>query len=402
MSEMAEIKGLVENINPVLVELRKEVDEVKVRDGIAEEKFGKMADEITKGMEALQEKQAKIEAAMRRPSTDGGKDPAAERKAKQDFERFLRTNNAPDGIKASLAEGIEVRAMATFDNPNGGYLVRPEFADFIIGRVFESSPVRQVSRQITLGGNEIEVIVDDNQAGFYWGSEGGATPDSDTPHIGRRRIVAHKLVAYPSITTEMAQDAVIDVEAWLRDHVADRITRGENSAFVAGNGSDKPRGFLTYPAWAAAGVYERDKIERRNIGSGVTAPGLIRQKGDLKELYQPTAVWGMQRQTYAKILTLAGADQFFFGPLLMRDGQATAQLLGKQVLFMDDMEALGAGALVTVYGDFSRGYTVVDRMGLQVLVDPYTTKGFIKYYTTKRTGGDVTNFDALKIGVDSN
>jgi HK97 family phage major capsid protein len=402
MSEMAEIKGLVERINPVLVELRKEVDEVKVRDGLAEEKFGKMADDITKNLAELQEKQAKIEAAMRRPSTEGGKDPEAERKAKQDFEHFLRTGDAPEGVKASRSEGLEVRAMATFDNPNGGYLVRPEFASFVVDRVFETSPVRQVARQITVGSNELEVLVDDNQAGFYWGSEGGATPASDTPQLGLRRIVAHKLVAFPSITTEMAQDSVIDVEAWLRGHVVDRITRGENSAFVAGDGVDRPRGFLTYPAWASAGVYERDKIERRNIGSGVTAAGLIRQQGDLKELYQASAVWGMQRQTYAKILTLAGADQFFFGPLMMRDGQPTAQLLGKRVLFMDDMEAITASALVTVYGDFSRAYTIIDRVGLQVLVDPYTTKGFIKYYTTKRTGGDVTNFDALKIGVDSN
>jgi HK97 family phage major capsid protein len=106
----------------------------------------------------------------------------------------------------------------------------------------------------------------------------------------------------------------------------------------------------------------------------------------------------MRRTTFGTALTLKGSDNYFFSPVLLASGQASLTLLGKPVIFMDDMAAEGAGNLAVVYADFSRAYTIVDRVGLQILRDPYTNKGFVTYYTTKRTGGDVTSFDAIKIG----
>ena len=163
---------------------------------------------------------------------------------------------------------------------------------------------------------------------------------------------------------------------------------------------NKPRGFLTYDAWAAAGVYERDKIEQINMGAAaaLAADGLIEVQNSLKEAYQGNATWGMKRATFGKALQLKGNDSYFFSPVLLRDGQSSIQLLGKPVVFMDDMPAVAANALSVAYGDFRTGYTILDRVGLQVLRDPYTNKGFITYYTTQRVGGDVTNFDAIKIG----
>jgi HK97 family phage major capsid protein len=107
----------------------------------------------------------------------------------------------------------------------------------------------------------------------------------------------------------------------------------------------------------------------------------------------------MKRATYFSVLALKGADQYFFGPTLLRDGQLQWQLLGKPVTFMDDMEAVGANARAFVYGDFRRFYTILDRVGLQILRDPYTSHPYTKFHMTRRTGGDVTNFDAAKIGI---
>ena len=106
----------------------------------------------------------------------------------------------------------------------------------------------------------------------------------------------------------------------------------------------------------------------------------------------------MKRTTFGAALQLKGSDNYFFSPVLLANGQATIQLLGKPVVFMDDMPAVAASALSVVYADFSMAYTIVDRVGLQVLRDPFTNKGFITYYTTQRVGGDVTSFDAIKIG----
>jgi HK97 family phage major capsid protein len=399
MSDFAEIKGLVESINSTLVPLRNEVEALKSRDVIDQAKLDAMADDVTKNLATLQEKQRKLEAAVSRPNAPvEGEELAAKHRTM--FDGYLRSGDAPEGIKVT-AEGLEVRAMNTNVQPDGGYLVRPELAQFVIDRIFETSPLRQVARVETIGSKSLDVLIDDDEAGARWVNEGPSGGQTTTPKLGQKEITAHKIEADPRITTEQLQDSYLDVEAWLRGKVADRFSRLQNTAFVSGNGVGQPRGFLDYAAWANPGVYQRDRIERRNIGATPEADALIQLQGDLKEAYQGAAVWGMKRTTYSRILTLSGDDNFFFSPVLLRDGQAQLTLLGKPVIFMDDMPIIGSANLAVVYGDFGRGYTIADRVGLQVLRDPYTNKGFVTFYTTQRVGGDVTNFEALKIGVTS-
>jgi HK97 family phage major capsid protein len=403
MSDLNEIKGLVEKINTALVPLRADVDAVKNRDVLDEAKFDKMASQITDAMAKVQAAEAKaaaLEAAMSRVGM-GDNDTKSElsEKTRAALDSYLRDGIAPSGVKMT-AEGLEVRAMSTNVNPDGGYLVRPELASFVVDRIFETSPLRRVARVEQVGSNSLDVLIDDNEAGFRWVSQGISGGETTTPQIGQKAIVPHKMEADPRITTEQIQDSYLDVEAWLAGKVADRFARGENTAFVTGTGVGQPRGFLTYAAWAAAGVYERDKIEQVISGAAaaVTADGFITLQNALKEDYQARAVWGMKRTTFGTALKQKGQDNYFFSPVLLANGQSTLQLLGKTVVFMDDMPAEGAGNLSVVYGDFSRAYTIADRVGLQILRDPFTNKGFVTYYTTKRVGGDVTSFDAIKIG----
>ena len=403
MSDLAEIKGLVEKINPTLVELRSEIDAMKAaapKDVVTEEKHQKMADDITAKMADMQAKQAKLEAAMNRPDGGEGKGMDVEMEAKhRDLFRDYMAYGKTDGLKETR-EGIEIKAMSTDVNPDGGYLVRPELSSTIVSRIFETSPLRQVANVERTGGKSIDVLIDDDEAGARWVGEGASGGQTDTPQPGQKVIAAHKIEADPRMTTEMIEDAYLNVEAWLAGKVADKFARTQNTAFVNGTGVGQPRGFLTYAAWSAAGVYERDKIEQTNMGAAAAldADGLIAVQDNLKEGYQAGAVWGMKRTTFGAALQLKGNDNYFFSPVLLRDGQASIQLLGKPVVFMDDMPAVGANALSIVYADFRVAYTIVDRVGLQVLRDPFTNKGFITYYTTQRVGGDVTNFDAIKIG----
>jgi HK97 family phage major capsid protein len=403
MSDIQEIKGLVEKINPTLVELRSEIDGLKAsqpKDVVTEEKHNRMADDITAKMADLQAKQAKLEAAMNRPGADDAKGINAELEAKhRDAFRNYMAYGKTDGLKETR-EGIEIKAMSTDVNPDGGYLVRPELSQTIVNRIFETSPLRQVANVERTGSKSIDILIDDQEASARWVGEGASGGQTDTPQIGQKVIAAHKIEADPRMTTEMIEDAYLDVEGWLAGKVADKFARTQNSAFVLGNGVGQPRGFLTYAAWAAAGVYERDKIEQINMGSAsvLNADGLIKLQNSLKEGYQGNAVFGMKRTTFGAALQLKGSDNYFFSPVLLANGQATIQLLGKPVVFMDDMPAVAASALSIVYADFSMAYTIVDRVGLQVLRDPFTNKGFVTYYTTQRVGGDVTSFDAIKIG----
>ena len=403
MSDIQEIKGLVEKINPTLVELRSEIDGLKAsqpKDVVTEEKHKRMADEITAKVADLQAKQAKLEAAMNRPGADDAKGINAEVEAKhRDAFRAYMAYGKADGLKET-GEGIEIKSMSTDVNPDGGYLVRPELSQTIVTRIFETSPLRQVANVERTGSKSIDILIDDQEAAARWIGEGASGGSTDTPQIGQKVIAAHKIEASPQMTTEMIEDAYLDVEGWLARKVADKFARTQNSTFVTGNGVGQPRGFLTYPAWSAAGVYERDKIEQVNMGSAaaLNADGLIELQNALKEGYQGNAVFGMKRTTFGAALQLKGADNYFFSPVLLANGQATIQLLGKPVVFMDDMPAIGANALSVVYADFSMAYTILDRVGLQVLRDPFTNKGFVTYYTTQRVGGDVTSFDAIKIG----
>ena len=403
MTDLAEIKGLVEKINPTLVELRSEVDALKEstpKDVVTQEKHQKMADDITAKMDAMQKAQAKLEASINRPGGEGqkGLDVELEQKHKDAFRQYMATGEM-DGFKAG-SEGIEIKAMSTDVNPDGGYLVRPELSSMIIDRIFETSPLRGIANVEQTSAKSIDILIDDQEAGARWVGEGASGGQTDTPQLGQKSLVAHKIEADPRMTTEMIQDSYLNVEAWLGGKVADKFARTQNTAFVNGTGVGQPRGFLTYPAQATSGTYERGKINQVNMGnaSALTADGLIDVQNNLKEAHQGGAVWGMKRTTFGAALQLKGADNYFFSPVLLRDGQTSMTLLGKPVVFMDDMPAVAADALSIVYADWSMFYTILDRVGLQVLRDPYTNKGFITYYTTQRVGGDVTSFDAAVIG----
>ena len=391
---MPELNEVVAGIESSFADLQTELKSVKEKQDFLDElKLDKITEEITKGMEALQDEQQKQRAVLERQSQGEDETKTQDEEHAEKFNDFLRD------VKSGKEE-MEVRAMQTDVNPDGGYLVRPEMVNKIVDRVFETSPIRLVADVLTGSSKSIELLIDDNEAGAGWVSEGATINETNTPQIGIKEIVAHKAYADPKLSEEMVQDTSVNIEQWLQNKVGDRIGRLENGAFVAGDGVGKPRGFLTYAAGGTS--YARGQIEQVNLGAttfdATAADGLIELHGSLKETYQNAAVWGLKRISYSSILKAKGADTHYFGATLLRDGQNIPTLLGKQVIFMDDMPAEASGALGVVYGDFGRGYTIYDRVGLQVLRDPFSTKGFVEYYVTKRTGGDVTNFDAIKLG----
>ena len=395
MTDMTEIKGLVEKVNEALIPLRSEVESLKAsqRDVVTETKFDKMAGQVTDAVEKLQamaQKQAALEAAMQRGDMGNG-NPAREAEAKAKLDDFLRK----EGQKGM----IEIKAMSTDSQPDGGYLVMPELSATVVSRVFETSPIRLVANVEQTGAKSRTFLIDDDEGSAEWAGEKAAATE-DTPDVGEKEIVAHNVRAKMNATADVLADAYVDLSNWLVQKGSDKIARTENTAFFTGNGVNRPRGLLTYAAWAAAGSYERDKIEQIVSGAAttVTAEGLIDTQYALKEAYQGGATWMMKRATFGAVIKLKGADNFYFGPMMLAEGVPSMQLLGKRVIFADDMQAIGTGAnLAVAYGDFSRAYTILDRVGLQVLRDPYTAHPYTIFHLTRRTGGDVTNFDAVKL-----
>lgn len=394
-----ELKDQVEQIAQTFTALRSDVEDLKTKkaDALDETKFNAMVKKITDDMVDLQQKNAALEAAMLRQDVDTDQKDVG----KDLMDNFLRKGMDLKGRSADGPLSMEIRAMQTNVNQDGGYLVRPQFANFVIDRIFETSPVRRLANVISMGSKSLTIDIDDNEAEAAWGSENAFTAETDTPEVGQKEMVAFVLQAFPKVTQEMIEDAYFDIEAWLQAKLVDKFSRMENTAFVTGTGVGRPRGFMTYDAWASAGVYERNKIEQIASGAAanVAVDGLIKTQNSLKEGYQPGASWAMKRTTFGEVLKLKSTDNYNFLGLSVAPGNQniTMQILNKPVTFMDDMAAVGAGNLVAAYADWKRAYTIADRVGLQILRDPFTSPGRVKYITRKRVGGDVTSFDAIKI-----
>jgi HK97 family phage major capsid protein len=395
--EIKKLTGSVEQIVKNFDELKNAHEVIKSTGG---EGAKKMVDELAvklgSQLEAIQLKQGQIEAAMQRPGI--GTDVKSEKSEMEHkaLQSYIRTGAmSPD----------EQKALSTDSNPDGGYFVGTENAGIINGRIFETSPLRRIANVRSTAMKSITYDLDDDEADATWEGEGPSNPSSATPGTGQIEIVAKKLTAEPSVTEEDLMDSALDVEAWLNGKVADKMGRKENTAFVNGLGVTTPRGLLTYAAWASAGVYERNKLEQIAAGStsAITEAALIDLQGSLKEGYQARATFTMNRTVLTGIMKNAGASNYRFlnlQPAVGSSGQvlgAVMTLLEKPVVLFADMPTVSSNTLPIAYGDFSRAYTIVDRVGISVLRDPFTSKGKVKFRSMKRVGGAVTNFDALKL-----
>ena len=392
-------------------------------DAMKSEEIKKLSDESANAMQEIQDIKAKQASAEKialqletKLSRAGG---PGEKKASQyvhDMTRYLRRGHAisQDVVKEISDEYInkcfygltdsekeyEVKTLIAGVNPNGGYFIIPDRVSQMIKRIFETSPIRQFANIITTTSDTVEMIIDDNEAtSGGWVAEIESRPETATPQIGLKSIPIHEQYASPVATQKLLDDAGFDVESWLTAKVVDIITRTENTAFVVGDGSKKPEGLLSLDPWAVNGTYERGKIEQINSGTlaGFTADGMFDMQGALKEFYQPKAIWLLKRASWTDIVKLKDdQNRYLLSLTALADG-VEMRLLGKPVIFADDVPGKANDSLSAIYGDISQGYTVVDRIGFRVIRDDITQKGKVLFYTTKRTGGAVTNYESYKI-----
>jgi HK97 family phage major capsid protein len=400
--ELTEINKSVQDLHDGFVALKKALpDQIG---GAVSAEAKRLTDEVFNKLEAVQAEQDKLKAVLERPGFGGADKGAEDEKTKAERQAF--NVFARKGERAMTPE--ERKSLTTDVDPAGGFLIPQVIAGTINGHIFETSPIRQVANVITTSNKSLTWLLDDQEAAASWAGEGDSpyTPNSESaaPNLGQIEITARKLEAYPQISLELLQDAAFNVDGWLAGKVADKFGRTENTAFVNGNGVKQPRGFMTYQNYTSPGVYQRSAIEQIANGStsAVKETGLIALQNSLLENYQPNATWLMQRATFGGILQLNGSTFFRFlnlQPAMAGDSRPVLQLLGAPVRWAADMPTVSSGTLPIAYGDFKSGYTIMDRLGISVMADPYTRPGFMKYYTTKRTGGDVTNFEAIKLMV---
>lgn len=300
-------------------------------------------------------------------------------------------------LRSKDDRAIEEKALTVGSDPDGGQLVPTAVSNRIITQVYETSPLRQLATVETIGTDSLEIPNDLGEFDAGWVGETESRPETATSTLGVLRIPVHEIYAKPKATQKMLEDASVNIETWIASKIADKFSRTEASAFISGNGVKKPRGILTYPNGTSGA-----KIEQIASGgaTSITADGLINLMIALKDYYASGASWLMRRATVGAVMLLKDGDgQYIWRPGLEAGKPST--LLGSPVYQAADMPAVGSGTLPIAFGNFRAGYTVVDRLGITVLRDPYSAKPFVEFYSRKRVGGDVVNFEAFKLMVVS-
>lgn len=375
-------------------EHHKQVNDARLREierkGHADPLYDEHLNHINHALDRYNSRLDQIETAFSRPATE------LEQKAGEPGQSQYRKafcNYLRKGMDAGL-EQWATKALSVGSDPDGGYLVTPTMSSNIVTAVYETSPMRQLASIETISSDALELLDDHDQAAAGWTAETGAVTDTTTPQIAKRNIPVHELYAQPKATQKLVDDSAVDIEGWIAGKVADIFSRKENTAFISGNGVGQPRGILTYTAGTTWG-----KIEQVNSGTNgvVGADAVIQLFYALKDAYTKRATFLMNRSVVQQVRQLkqTSTNQYLWQPGLAAGQPDT--LMGVPVMMAADMPVAATNSLSVAVGDFRVAYQIVDRNGIRILRDPFTDKPFVKFYTTKRIGGDVVNYEAIKI-----
>jgi HK97 family phage major capsid protein len=360
--------------------------ERKGADPLLEEKVAR----IDAGLQAAQSRLDRALADQRRPALDGGR-PAQPCERKSAWEGYL---------KAGVV-GLELKAGLSTGSGGGGYLAPAETERMIERRLAQASPMRDIATVRTIGAGVFKKPVSIAGVESGWAAETAARPETDPATLELLEFPAADLYASPAATQTLLDDAFVNLDEWLAQEVEDAFAAQETEAFVTGDGVNKPRGFLSYTAVAeSAHAWGSLGYVTSGAAGGFAAGEEVDRLIDL--IYAPDARhradarFVMNRRTASLIRKIKDADgNHVWSPATQPGAQST--LLGYPVAEIETMPDVAADSFPIAFGDFRKGYLIVDRAGVRVLRDPYSAKPYVLFYTTRRVGGGVQNFDAIKL-----
>lgn len=380
-------------------------------------------DEIEKKASAdvlLEEKVARIDAAVgaaqarldrvvsegRRPELGLAPSVSAFGRATSPGGGGLEAKAAFDGyLKTGASFGLELKAGLSSASNSAGYVVPPETERAIERRLMAGSPMREISTVRTVGSGVFRKPVSTAGVVSGWVAETAARPETDPATLALLEFPSADLYASPAATQSLLDDAMIDLDEWLAAEVEDAFAAQETQAFVNGDGINKPKGFLSYTTvadisqtWGQIGYVASGAAGAFTATTASSNPTdrLIDLIYTPKAQYRPNGRFVMNRRTVSTVRKFKDVDGNYIWTPPSRVGE-TASLLGYAVTEIETMPDIAANSLSIAFGDFQRGYLIVDRAGVRVLRDPYSAKPYVLFYTTKRVGGGVQNFDAIKV-----
>ncbi|QYK39920.1 MAG: phage major capsid protein [Paracoccaceae bacterium] len=316
---------------------------------------------------------------------------------KKAFGAYLRSGD-DDGLRGLVLEG---KAMSTAVAADGGYLVDPQTADTIRSMLVSTASIRAIANVVQVEATSFDVLIDRSEVGSGWATEAGPQTETATPTIERISIKLHELSAMPKASQRLLDDSAFDVEGWLAGKIATRFIRAEAAAFVSGDGVDKPRGFLL-PTKVANASWTWGNLGYVPSGAAGDFPAvnaadcIVNLVYALGADYRANASFVMNSKTAGAVRKMKDADGRFLWSDSLQAGEPP-RLMGYPVLIAEDMPDIAANAFAIAFGDFAAGYTIAERPDLRILRDPFSAKPHVLFYASKRVGGDVTDFAAIKL-----
>lgn len=316
---------------------------------------------------------------------------------KKAFGAYLRTGD-DDGLRGLTLEG---KALSSAVAADGGYLLDPQTADTIRSMLVSTSSLRAIANVVQIDATSFDVLIDRSEVGSGWATEAAAQAETSTPTIERISIKLHELSAMPKASQRLLDDSAFDVEGWLAGKIATRFIRAEAAAFVNGDGVDKPKGILL-PAKVPNASWTWGSLGYVPSGAAADFPTtnavdcIVNLVYALGADYRANATFVMNSKTAGAVRKMKDAD----GRFLWSDGLAAsepARLMGYAVLICEDMPDIAANAYAIAFGDFNAGYTIAERPDLRILRDPFSAKPNVLFYASKRVGGDITDYNAIKL-----
>lgn len=313
---------------------------------------------------------------------------------KRAFHSYVR-HGTEDNLKI-----LESKAWSVSSLPDGGYLVPEELETEISRRLSVVSPIRSIAGIKQVSGSLYKRPFAIKGAESGWVGESDPRAETLTPTLEQLEFPTMELYAMPAATATLLDDAATDVDQWIAEEVETAFAEQEGLAFISGDGINKPRGFLDYP------TVSEQNWSWGNVGYVPTgAPGdfspvdpfdtFIFLSYALRAPYRKNAVWVMNRTVQAFARRFKDADGNYIWQPPSGIG-AAASILNHPIVEAEDMPAPSQDSMSIAFGDFNRGYLIVDRLGVRVLRDPFSKKPFVLFYTTKRIGGGVLDYNAIK------
>ena len=398
--ENNEIKSAVDNIGNAFEEFKKANDERldalekgESYDGLLDDKLAKIESKLDAfedvnqkitqanlNQENLKEQVSNLETVLKRPNA--GLETKQIDETLQAFDAYCRK-----GFDA-LSEA-EKKALTVSNDSTGGYLAPPEYIKELIKDVTEISPIRSIARVRSTGQRSIQIPKRTGQFSAQWVAESGTRSETTGYQVGLEEIPAHEYYAMVDISEQDLEDSVFNLEAEMQSEFAEQFAKAEGTAFVSGNAVGKPEGFMTNSSVSEV---------VSGAGAALTGDGLISLVHSIKSEYSRNATFVFNRSTLAEIRKLKDtAGQYVFQAGMMLTSGVPNSVLGFPYIQATDMPSVGAGNFPIAFGDFSRGYMIVDRIAMAVLRDPFTqaTSGNVRYIARRRVGGQVILPEAI-------